>query len=80
MVGTLPDGTHEYMLTANLANGFTVQTVVTTGKGFFGGEGQLLSGDTNTSSIVPEPGTLGLLGTGLLGIGGVLRRKLKSTK
>jgi hypothetical protein len=80
MVGTNPDGTHEYLLQANLANGFTFQTAVTTGKGFFSGEAQLLSGDTNTSSIVPEPGTLGLLGTGLLGIGGVLRRKLKSTK
>jgi PEP-CTERM motif len=79
LIGTLPDGTHEYTLQANLTNGFTFQTAVTTGKGFFSGDAQLLSGDTNTSSIVPEPGTLGLLGTGLLGIGGVLRRKLKST-
>ena len=30
----------------------------------------------NTQLTVPEPGTLGLLGTGLLGIAGTLRRKL----
>jgi PEP-CTERM motif len=29
-------------------------------------------------SAVPEPGTLGLLGTGLIGVAGIVRRKLKS--
>jgi hypothetical protein len=34
------------------------------------------SGDiTLVTTSVPEPGTLGLLGTGLVGIGGLLRRK-----
>jgi hypothetical protein len=79
---TLADGTHNYTLTGPLAgnmgssNGVTVQLTVNTGKGFFNGSTSISSGDTNI--VVPEPGTLGLLGTGLVGIAGLVKRKLKS--
>jgi hypothetical protein len=81
---TLANGTHNYTLTGvlsgtlsngSLSNGVTVQLTVNTGKGFFNGRVPLASGDTNV--VVPEPGTLGMLGTGLIGVAGALRRKLK---
>ena len=36
-----------------------------------------VSGDFNVL-VTPEPGTLGLLGTGLIGLAGVVRRKLRA--
>jgi hypothetical protein len=76
---TLANGTHNYTLSGAIvgpsAVGATVQLTVNTGKGFFNGSVGISSGDTSLS--VPEPGTLGLLGTGLVGIGGLMRRRLR---
>ena len=87
---TLANGTHNYTLTGSLSgtwyngstiSGATVQLTINTGKGFFNGHTRISSGDTNfTTSTVPEPGSLGLLGTGLLGFAGIVRRKLRMVR
>jgi hypothetical protein len=83
---TLANGTHNYTLTGVVAgtlgssfytNGVTVQLTINTGRGFFNGRTRISSGDTNV--VVPEPGSLSLLGTGLLGLAGVVRRKLTAS-
>ena len=78
-VMTLANGTHQYTLAAAIVDGSghvgaTSQLTLNTGKGFFNGSVGLASGDTSLS--VPEPGTLSLFGTGLIGLAGVIRRKL----
>jgi hypothetical protein len=86
---TLANGTHNYTLTGSLTgtwydgttiNGATVQLTINTGHGFFNGQTTISSGDTNFTTTVPEPGSLGLMGTGLIGIAGLVRRKLRTLR
>ncbi len=63
--------------TVSVVGGFT--SVSYTLGGIVGGfqitKAGVVSGDT---IVTPEPGTLGLLGTGLVGLAGIVRRKLRS--
>lgn len=86
---TLANGTHNYTLTGSLSgawytgstvSGVTVQLTINTGKGYFNGQTTISSGDTNFTTTVPEPGSLGLLGTGLIGLAGIVRRKLRAVR
>lgn len=87
---TLANGTHNYTLMGSLSGtgsgfsivGVTVQLTINAGKGLFNGSTTISSGDTNivsgvTKGVVPEPGSLSLLGIGLIALAGVVRRKVK---
>jgi len=84
--GSTSSGSIYYTLTGNVSGtyngvsvtGLTTQVTFLAGKaGFMGGPIALASGDTVVSSV-PEPGTLALLGTGMVGLAGVIRKRLKA--
>ena len=78
---------HNYFLTGvvsgTLAGGGSASGPVVlnfvTGKGWMGEAITIGSIDTTVQTVVPEPGTLGLLGTGLIAVGGLVRRKMKKS-
>ena len=80
---TMVGSNNFYTLTGSVAGGgmqaATVQLTISTGTKPFSGSTTISSGDTNLVTVVPEPGTLGLLGTGLLGVAGLVRRKMRSS-
>ena len=81
---TLANGTHNYTLSGVVTgtmngmtvSGVTVQLTVNSGKGYFDGAIAVASGETNVTSTVPEPSTLALFGSGLVGMISLARRKL----
>jgi hypothetical protein len=81
-----PNGSIYYTLTGAISgtwyngqtvSGATTQITFNAGKNGFTGSVPLGSGDT-VITTVPEMGTLGLLGTGLVGLAGFVRRKMKA--
>jgi len=60
------------LYTGRTVTGYTTQNVFSTTAQLGKGIGHLNGGHTTLS---PEPGTLGLLGTGLVGIAGIFRRR-----
>ena len=87
-VTTLANGTHNYTLTGTLTgrmgttsvNAVTVQLTINVGKGYFDGSTMISGGDTTIGASVPEPSTLALFGSGIIGLAGLARRKSLKTR
>jgi hypothetical protein len=81
---TAANGTHNYDLTGSVTGelegkahvGAIVQLTANTGRDFFTGHAIGSSGNTVLAPI-PEPASLSLLGTGIIALAGLARRKRK---
>lgn len=62
------------LYTGRIVSGVTTQYLTATNGQWAAGKGHITMGSSGLSA--PEPETLGLLGTGLVGIAGLFRRKL----
>jgi len=71
---TLSGAIQGMLYNGRMVSGTTSQNIYTVQGQLTQGVGHIKVGTTNITA--PEPGTLGLLGTGLLGIAGMFRRKL----
>jgi PEP-CTERM putative exosortase interaction domain len=81
----LGNGTYNYTLMGVVSgtmgttavSGVTVQLTVTSAE-HFNGSTQIAGGDTTVTPSVPEPSTLAMLGTGVLSLAGIVRRKFRA--
>jgi len=71
---TLSGNIEGMLYTGHMVTGSTTQTIYSDKGQLSQGIGHIRAGTTHLGGT-PEPGTLGLLGTGLLGIAGMFRRK-----
>jgi len=79
-VMTLADGTYNYVLCGSLATncqvGAKTQLSVNKGTALSNSSADDLFGDeTNGTLALPEPNTLSLVGSGLIGLAGILRKR-----
>lgn len=78
---TTATGTQLFNITNGFVFGTSLSNFMVGGSFSGGGSSSFAFGSTvsgNTMAPVPEPSTLGLLGTGLVGLAGLARRKLRA--